>query len=101
MSTKKSAIVSALSTFLTLSSVFSQDLRQVQINAIKAAENIYMLEGQGGNIGLFWGKQGIFIIDDQFAPLHEKITAKIKEITGGTVNENANTFVINTHFHGD
>ena len=86
--------------FVSITAV-AQDFDKVQINAVKAAENIYLLEGQGGNIGLFWGKQGIFVIDDQFAPLHEKITAKIKEITGGTVNENANTFVINTHFHGD
>ena len=78
----------------------AQDFDKVQINAFKAAENIYMLEGQGGNIGLFWGKQGIFIIDDQFAPLHEKILAKVKGLAGA-ISENSNTFVINTHFHGD
>ncbi|MGH8015364.1 MAG: MBL fold metallo-hydrolase, partial [Candidatus Zixiibacteriota bacterium] len=77
------------------------DFSNVQINGVKVTDNIYMLEGQGGNIGLSFGKQGIFIIDDQFAPLHEKIVAKVIEITAGHVPENSNMFVINTHFHGD
>lgn len=82
-------------------SLWAQEFDKVQITSVKVTDNIYMLEGQGGNIGLFFGHQGIFIIDDQFAPLHEKIVAKIKEITAGKVSESANTFVINTHFHGD
>ncbi len=94
-------MTSALLTFLTLSSVLAQDFDKVRINAVKAAENIYLLEGQGGNIGLFFGHQGIFIIDDQFAPLHEKILAKVKELTAGVAPENANTYVINTHHHRD
>ncbi len=89
-----------LTLFVSIS-VYAQDFDKVQINAVKAAENIYMLEGQGGNIGLFFGHQGIFIIDDQFAPLHEKIMAKVKELTAGSVPDNANTFVINTHYHRD
>ena len=93
----KALIVSAL--LIPIEAV-AQDFDKVQINAVKAAENIYMLEGQGGNIGLFFGKQGVFIIDDQFAPLHEKILAKIKELAGAAL-ENANTYVINTHYHGD
>lgn len=80
---------------------FAQDFDKVQITDVKVAENIYMLQGQGGNIGLFFGEQGVFIIDDQFAPLHEKITAKVKEITKGKVPEKRNVFVINTHYHGD
>lgn len=100
MLSKKVQTILALTILFALSSVSAQDLDKVQIKAVKAAENIYMLEGQGGNMGLFWGKQGIFIIDDQFAPLHEKIMTKVKELTGA-LPENANTFVINTHFHGD
>ena len=55
-----------------------------------------MLTGQGGNIGLFLGEDGTFIIDDQFAPLTEKILAAIKSVGGDTPR-----FLINTHFHGD
>jgi cyclase len=55
-----------------------------------------MLVGQGGNIGLSVGADGAFIIDDQFAPLSEKIQAAVRGAGGGTVE-----FVINTHWHGD
>ncbi|HEX2896921.1 MAG TPA: MBL fold metallo-hydrolase, partial [candidate division Zixibacteria bacterium] len=79
----------------------AQDFDNVQINPVKVTDNIYMLEGQGGNIGLFFGPQGTFVIDDQYAPLHEKIVAKIKELTTGSVPENGNVFVINTHYHVD
>ena len=55
-----------------------------------------MLEGEGGNIGLLIGKDGAVIIDDQFAPLSEKIKTAIQKLTDVPVR-----FVINTHFHFD
>jgi cyclase len=55
-----------------------------------------MMEGRGGNIGLCVGGDGTFIIDDQFAPLSDKIITAIGTVTGKPVQ-----FVINTHFHGD
>src|SRR5438552_10102883 len=57
---------------------------------------MYMLEGSGGNIGASVGEDGIVIVDDQFAPLAEKIRAALKGITDKPVR-----FVINTHWHGD
>ena len=45
----------------------------VQIKTTKVAEGIYMLEGEGGNIGVSAGEDGVFLIDDQFAPLSQKI----------------------------
>jgi cyclase len=69
---------------------------EVKIEAISVAENIYMLTGQGGNIGLFLGSDGSFVIDDQYAPLTDKILAAIKAVGGDTPK-----FLINTHFHGD
>ena len=68
----------------------------VQIKTIKITDKIYMLEGDGGNIGVLVGKDGIVIIDDQFAPLSEKIKTALKAI-----NDKPVRFVINTHFHGD
>ena len=55
-----------------------------------------MLEGSGGNIGALAGEDGIIIIDDQFAPLTEKIKTALSKINNKPVR-----FVINTHFHGD
>lgn len=74
---------------------FSQK-KEVKVTSEKITENIYMLQGQGGNIGIFVGKDGVFMIDDQFAPLSNKIISKIKEITDKPIK-----YLINSHWHGD
>lgn len=73
-----------------------QDFSKVQMKARKVAGNIYMIEGAGGNIGVSAGADGILIVDDQFAPLADKIRAALKEINPGQLR-----FVLNTHYHGD
>jgi cyclase len=75
-----------------------QDFSKVQIKVTKVSGNIYMLEGAGGNIAASIGEDGIVIVDDQFAPLADKIQAALKSqgITDKPVR-----FVINTHYHGD
>jgi glyoxylase-like metal-dependent hydrolase (beta-lactamase superfamily II) len=73
-----------------------QDFSKVEVKAEKVAEGVYMLTGAGGNIGLSVGKSGSFVIDDQYAPLSDKILAAIKAITPDPVR-----FVVNTHWHGD
>lgn len=72
------------------------DFSKVQMKVTKVAGNVYMLEGSGGNIGASVGDDGIVIVDDQFAPLADKIKAALKSVTDKPVR-----FVINTHFHGD
>src|SRR2546429_6820214 len=74
------------------------DWSKVQIKTTKVSGNIYMLEGQGGNIAASVGEDGIVIVDDQFAPLAEKIQAALKNIG---VTDKPVRFVINTHYHGD
>jgi len=69
---------------------------EVKITAAPVTEQIYMITGKGGNIGLFIGEDGTFLIDDQFAPLTEKIVAVIKSVGGDHPK-----FLINTHYHGD
>jgi glyoxylase-like metal-dependent hydrolase (beta-lactamase superfamily II) len=73
-----------------------QDFSKVEVKAEKVADGIYMLTGAGGNIGLSVGQSGSFVIDDQYAPLTDKILAAIKAITPDPVR-----FVVNTHWHGD
>ena len=73
-----------------------QDFSQVQIKATKVAGNVYMLEGSGGNIGVSVGADGILIVDDQFAPLADKIRAALKGLNQGKLR-----FILNTHWHGD
>ena len=73
-----------------------QDFSKVEIKATKVAGNIYMLEGSGGNIGVSVGADGILIVDDEFAPLAEKIKAALKSLGAGKLK-----FILNTHWHGD
>lgn len=73
-----------------------QDFSKVEIKATKVAGNVYMLEGAGGNIGVSVGSDGILIVDDQFAPLADKIKAALKSLGDGKLK-----FVLNTHWHGD
>ena len=73
-----------------------RDFSGVEIETTEVADGIYMLVGAGGNIGLSTGEDGAFLIDDQFAPLSEKILAAIAEVTDDDVE-----FLINTHWHGD
>ena len=73
-----------------------QDFSKVQIKVSKVAGNVYMLQGAGGNIGASVGDDGIVIVDDQYAPLADKIQAALKGITDKPVR-----FIINTHYHPD
>src|ERR1051325_9312066 len=73
-----------------------QDFSKVEVKATHVAGNIYMLTGSGGNIGVSVGPDGILIVDDQFAPLAEKIETALKQLSPGKLK-----FVLNTHYHGD
>ena len=72
------------------------DYSKVEIKATKVAGNVYMLEGAGGNIGVSVGTDGVLIVDDQFAPLAEKIRTALKGLNQGKLR-----FILNTHWHGD
>ncbi|MCP4583986.1 MAG: MBL fold metallo-hydrolase [candidate division Zixibacteria bacterium] len=74
----------------------AQNFDNVTINTIKVAEGVYMLEGAGGNLGVSVGDDGVFLIDDQFAPLTVKIKAAIAQISDKPIR-----FVLNTHWHAD
>ncbi len=74
----------------------AQDFENVEIKSEKVADHVYMLTGAGGNLGLCTGDDGAFLIDDQFAPLTDKITAAIGKLTDKPVR-----FLVNTHWHFD
>ena len=84
---------------LASGAAFAQQARDwdaVELTIHHVAGDIYYLEGAGGNIGLSVGEDGIVMIDDQFAPLTERIVAAISELNDGEIR-----FVINTHVHHD
>jgi len=72
------------------------DFSKVEIKTTKLGDNFYTLEGLGGTTGVLVGPDGVFMVDDQFAPLSAKIVAAIKQITDQPVR-----FLVNTHVHGD
>ncbi|MFT5843259.1 MAG: cyclase [Pseudohongiellaceae bacterium] len=91
------SLVLFLSSLTLASSIFAQqDFSSVEIIPHHVAGSVYYLEGRGGNIGLSIGEDGIVMIDDQFAPLTEKIVAAIRSLSDGEIR-----FLINTHVHGD
>src|SRR5260370_21607320 len=72
------------------------DFSKVEIKATHLGDNIYMLEGQGGNITVAVGKDGIIMVDSQYAPLHVKIKAAIEALSSKPIK-----YLINTQFNCD
>lgn len=87
----------SLSLGISISPVLAQrNPDEVEIKASPLGDGIYMLKGDGGNIGLSVGEDGAFLVDDQFAPLSDKIKAAIAQLTDQPIK-----FVVNTHWHFD
>jgi len=74
----------------------AQDWDAVEIETLPVAGSVHMLTGRGGNLAVSTGADGIFLVDDQFAPLTPKIQAALRELQEGPIR-----FVLNTHWHGD
>jgi len=72
------------------------DFSDVVIETVPVTDNVYMLTGAGGSIGVSVGQDGILIVDDQFAPLADRIRTALTELNPGDLE-----FVLNTHWHGD
>lgn len=90
---QKSAIAFLLSFTIARA---QRDFSKVEIKATPVAGNVHMLEGSGGNIGVSVGSDGILIIDDQFAPLADKIREALRKL-----GSDKPRYILNTHWHGD
>ena len=73
-----------------------RDWSQVEVKSQQVAPGIHVLQGAGGNIGVSTGEDGVFLVDDQFAPLTENIQAAVAALDPRPVR-----FVLNTHWHPD
>lgn len=93
---RKLYIFTLIILFISANSFAQDRFANITIKTHKLTDNIYMLQGSGGNIGVSAGQDGILIIDDQYAPLAEKISAALKDINKGELE-----FVLTTHYHGD
>ena len=95
----KLSMLPALAALTLIGSAMGQapvDYSKVQIETVKLAPNFYVLNGQGGAIGVLTGPDGVLMVDSQFAPLTEKIVVAIKQVSNTPIK-----FLINTHVHGD
>lgn len=94
---KKILLFFAITSLVALSTAEAQrDFSNVEIKPTKLTETVYMLTGSGGNIGASVGPDGTLIIDNQFAPLAEKIQTALNNVGGAKP-----AFILNTHVHGD
>ncbi len=97
MSNKHLKTILAFLLMLSISMTYAQDrFAKVEIKTEKLTDNMYVLFGAGGNIGVLVGEDGVIMIDDQFAPLSEKISAAIAKISNQPIK-----YLLNTHWHGD
>lgn len=93
---RKLTLISIALFLCAIPALAQNDFSKVEIKVTRVAGNVYMLEGSGGNIGVSVGADGILIVDDEFAPLADKIKAALKGLGEGKLK-----FILNTHWHGD
>lgn len=89
-------ILTILSIIFVSNTILAQNFDNVQMKSTKITDNIYMLEGAGGNIGVLIGPDGVFMIDDQYQQLGDKIKKAVTKITEKPIK-----YVFNTHWHFD
>lgn len=89
-------LVAGLLLAVASSPLLAQNFDTVQVRTVPVAPGLNMLMGAGGNIGVSAGPDGVFLVDDQYAPLTEKIVAAIRSFSDRPIR-----FVLNTHWHGD
>jgi cyclase len=67
---------------------------QLTINKVK--EDLYNIEGHGGNVAVYVTGEGVILVDDKFEEDHEAIVSRVKSVTNQPVK-----YVLSTHYHGD
>lgn len=73
-----------------------RDFSDVRVTPHHVAGTVYYLEGAGGHVVVSAGDDGVVMVDDQFAPLTDRLIAAVRTITSDEIR-----FLINTHVHGD
>jgi cyclase len=74
----------------------NQNFDKVEIHVLPVQGNVYMLLGAGGNTTLQVGRDGVLLVDTQFAPLAPKIMEAIRKLSDMPIR-----YIINTHVHAD
>jgi cyclase len=93
---KTTMIFASLLSAAVLLKAQATDYSKVQIKTTNISGNFATLEGSGGMVGVLYGPDGVFMVDDQFGPLSDKLAAAIKQLTDRPIR-----YLVNTHVHGD
>lgn len=93
---KNITILVLLSSMISIHSFAARNFSDVEITTHKVTDNVYMLQGSGGNIGVLATSDGLLLVDDQFAPLASKIEQAMKSLNPAPLK-----YIVNTHYHGD
>ncbi len=88
--------LSLLLLFPRPASAQQEDFSKVTVKTTPVAGSVSLLQGEGGNIGVLVGPEGVLLVDDEFGPLVPKIEAAVKQLSPKPIR-----FVVNTHWHGD
>lgn len=73
----------------------------IVIEVTELTDSIYMLAGAGGNLAVSVGEDGLLLVDDQYAPMAERIAESLANLPGAVLSERPLKYVVNTHHHGD
>lgn len=92
----KPSIIVVIFLAIATDAISQQDWDAVKVTSEQVRDNVYMLKGSGGNIGVLTGEDGVVMIDDQFLQLGDKIKDAIAALDKGPIR-----FTLNTHIHGD
>ncbi len=95
MRTKRFLTLLAVTTGLVCAQQ-NRNFDNVQVHVLPVQGNVYMLVGAGSNVAVQVGKDGVLIVDTEFAPMADKILAAIRTLSNGPIR-----YIINTHYHGD
>ncbi|MCK5042331.1 MAG: MBL fold metallo-hydrolase, partial [Sphingomonadales bacterium] len=93
---KHGSLVGLLGAVTAFSTATAQNMDEVEIKTEDLGNGLYVMFGSGGNIGVSVGEDGVIMVDDQYAPLTDRILAALSEVTDEQV-----LFVLNTHYHFD
>ncbi|MFK7888633.1 MAG: MBL fold metallo-hydrolase [Gammaproteobacteria bacterium] len=97
MTTSIRVLAALVTTTVVTASVYAQgNFDDVEVTSTKLTDHVYMLTGAGGNVGVLTGDDGVFMVDDQFAPLAERIKTAVRELSGEPIR-----YLVNTHWHFD
>ena len=89
--------ISAAILFLVLAWIaYTQNQAPPKLMVNKVKDDLYEIEGDGGNVAVYITNDGVILIDDKFDQDHEAIVSGVKSVTSQPIK-----YIINTHYHAD